>query len=164
LEKSLENIAPQNIWNNDETNLVDDQRKQKCIVTKGYKYPEHIINSSKDGVSLMFCGNAKEDVCYKSIYLHKQWSQYGPAKARYNHTESGWFTEDIFEDWFFQTELSVIRRKAGGSVSALIGDYFGAHINNDVLKACKNTISNLYLCHQILLTKRSLLTLLTSDQ
>ena len=142
LEKSLENIAPQKIWNYDETNLVDDPGKKKCIVPKGCKYPERIINSSTVGTSLMFCGNAKGEmmpvyVCYKSIQLHKQWTQYGPAKARYNRTESGWFTEDIFADWFFQTALPNIRRKAGGSVSALIGDNLAAHINNDVLKACK---------------------------
>ena len=47
LEKTLENVQPQNIINYDETNLSDDPGRKKVIVRRGTKYPERVMNSTK---------------------------------------------------------------------------------------------------------------------
>ena len=58
LEEELKDVPPINIWNYDETNLTDDPGKKKAIMRRGTKYPERVINHSKVGFSIMFCGNA----------------------------------------------------------------------------------------------------------
>lgn len=47
LEKELSGIPKTNIWNYDETNLVDHPGAGKIITKRGTKYPERIQNSSK---------------------------------------------------------------------------------------------------------------------
>ena len=49
----LEGVDPRNIWNYDETNLIDDPGNKKILCKRGCKYPERIINTSKAAVSLM---------------------------------------------------------------------------------------------------------------
>ena len=56
---------------------------------KRAKYPERIMDSSKVAFSVMFTGNAEEEVLppyvvYKSVHLYEQWVQEGPPGARYN--------------------------------------------------------------------------------
>ena len=45
-------ISSENIWNHDETNLNNDTGK-KMITTRGYKYLERVINSTKTSVSVL---------------------------------------------------------------------------------------------------------------
>ena len=40
LEKELDGVLPESVWNFDETNLVDDPGCQKVITRRGTKYPE----------------------------------------------------------------------------------------------------------------------------
>lgn len=47
LKESLKEVPKENILNYDETNLSDDPGKSKCIVKRGTKYPERIMNHSK---------------------------------------------------------------------------------------------------------------------
>ncbi|KAJ8944259.1 hypothetical protein NQ318_013671 [Aromia moschata] len=53
LEEELRDIPPSNIWNYDETNLVDDPGKPKIITKRGTKSPERIRNASKACTSIM---------------------------------------------------------------------------------------------------------------
>nr|XP_029710130.1 uncharacterized protein LOC115256028 [Aedes albopictus] len=62
LQKSIEGIPPQNIFNYDETNLADDPGKKLAICKRGLKYFENIQNFSKSATSVMFCGNAAGDL------------------------------------------------------------------------------------------------------
>jgi len=45
--ESVEGVPPENIVNYDETNFRDDLRLRKCIVKKGTKYCETVVNTSK---------------------------------------------------------------------------------------------------------------------
>jgi hypothetical protein len=57
--KSVEDIPPDNLDNFDESPLhvPDDTGSSSCIYRKGTKYPEKVQNSSKQCISVMFCGN-----------------------------------------------------------------------------------------------------------
>jgi hypothetical protein len=57
--KSVEDIPPENLYNFYESPLrvCDDTGSSSCIYRKGTKYPEKIQNSSKQCISVMFCGN-----------------------------------------------------------------------------------------------------------
>lgn len=62
LEEELRGIPSGNIWNFDETNLVDDPGNKKVISKRGTKYPEQIRNASKACTSIMVCGNAEGQI------------------------------------------------------------------------------------------------------
>lgn len=140
LEKTLEGVPKENIWNYDETNLRDDPGSKKVVMKRGTKYPERVMNSSKQCYSLMFCGNAAGEVLppyvvFKSVHLYRTWVMYGPKDARYNRTKSGWFDEVTFEDWFFSTFLPRAHKQEGKKV--LIGDNLSSHLSEKVIAACK---------------------------
>ena len=50
----LDSIDPDNIVNYDETALVADPGRRKCLVKRGMKYPEAVSNHAKSGTSVMF--------------------------------------------------------------------------------------------------------------
>ena len=58
LKRTLEDVPAENVVNYDETALVDDPGKKKCIVKRGRKYPESVANHAKSGISVMFAGSA----------------------------------------------------------------------------------------------------------
>lgn len=133
-------VCPINIYNYDETNLVDDPGKKKVLTKRGCKYPEDNKNATKASVSIMMCGNATgSTICplyvnYKAEKLWDTWLEGGPPKTRYNRTKSGWF-DSIFEDWFFSVMLPIMKKQDGKKV--LIGDNLSSHINLKVLQACE---------------------------
>lgn len=140
LERELEGLPPSNIWNFDETNLVDDPGQSKILTKRGTKYPERIRNSSKACTSLMVCGNAEGDLAplyvnYKSQKLWSTWTENGPPNARYNRTASGWFDYQIFEDWFSNLLLPILKRQEGPK--AIIGDNLSSHLNQLVVQECE---------------------------
>jgi hypothetical protein len=140
LERELENVPPENIWNYDESNLQDDPGRRKCVIRRGYKYPERVVNCSKVGFSVMFSGNAKGDmlppyVVYKSVHLYEQWRKGGPKGARFNRSKSGWFDTAAFTDWFITIALPTLRRQEGPKV--LIGDNLSSHISQTVISLCQ---------------------------
>ena len=106
---------------------------------RGTKYPEKIMDSSKVAFSKMFTGNAEGHVLppyvvYKSVHLYDQWVEGGSPGARYNRSQSGWFDETTFTDWFFKMILPKLRRLEGRKV--LIGDNLSSHLSDAVIKAC----------------------------
>lgn len=140
LEVELQGIPASNIWNYDETNLVDDPGQSKIITKRGTKYPERIRNSSKACTSLMVCGNAEGRLAplyvnYKSQKLWTTWTENGPPNARYNRTASGWFDYQIFEDWFLHILLPLLKRQEGRK--AIIGDNLSSHLNQQVIQECE---------------------------
>ena len=62
LTSELEEIPPSNIWNFDETCLVNVSGKLQYIVKRETRYPERAVNYSKVGVSIMYCGNAEVEL------------------------------------------------------------------------------------------------------
>ena len=140
LEKELEGIPPEKIWNYDETNVQDDPGSKKVIVRRGSKYPERIQNCSKACTSIMVCGNAAGQLAplyinYKAENMWSTWTENGPEGARYNRTKSGWFDHQVFEDWFVNLMLPILKEQDGQKV--LIGDNLSSHINLEVIRLCE---------------------------
>ena len=61
LQKWLEGIAPDNIFNYDETNATDDHDSKTVIVLGGRKRVEKKTHHSKSSTSVMFCRNASKN-------------------------------------------------------------------------------------------------------
>lgn len=140
LEVELRGIPPSNVWNYDETNLVDDPGMSKIITRRGTKYPERIRSSSKACTSLMVCGNAEGKLAplyinYKAKKMWDTWTENGPLNARYNQTSSGWFDYKIFEDWFLRLLLPILKEQEGPKV--IIGDNLSSHLNLQVIQECE---------------------------
>ena len=140
LKKELEGIPPENQWNYDETNLMDDPGSKKVITQRGAKYPEQIQNASKACTSIMVCGNAVGELApiyvnYKSEKLWSTWTENGPMGARYNRTKSGWFDHRVFEDWFTSLMLPILKKQDG--TKAIIGDNLSSHLSLEVLRLCE---------------------------
>ena len=139
VEPELKDVPASNIWNYNKTNLRDDPGAQKYVMERGTKYPEKVMDSSKVAFSVMFIGNAEGDVLpqyvvYKSVHLYDQWVEGGPSGARYNLSQSGWYDETTFTDWFFKMMLPNLRHLEGRKV--LIGDNLSSHLSDAVIKAC----------------------------
>lgn len=54
LEKSMEGVPPENVYNFDETNLSDEPGSTKCFFKRGVKYPERIMPHSKSNISITY--------------------------------------------------------------------------------------------------------------
>lgn len=137
LEKELEGIDPQNIFNYDETNVTDDPGAKKVIVRRGLRRVERVIDHSKQAFSVMFAGNAVGEylppmVVYKAKNVYLNWEMGGPVGAVYDNTKSGWFDMRTFEVWFKELFLPCVAGKPGPKV--IIGDNLGSHFSPDVLR------------------------------
>ena len=66
---------------------------------RGTRYPGRVVNHTKAGVSIMFCGNGEGEVLplycvYKSTaVIMDSWIRSGPEGIRFNCSVSGWFDE-----------------------------------------------------------------------
>ena len=153
VEQGLKDVPASNILNYDETNLRDDPGTRKYVMKRGTKYLEKVMGSSKVAFSVMFTGNAESDVLppyvvYKSVHFYDQWVEGGPPGTRYNRSQSGWFDETTFTDWFFKMMLPNLHRLEGRKV--LIGDDLSSHLSDAVIKACsQNNIA--FVCLYLLL-------------
>ncbi|CAG5017827.1 unnamed protein product [Parnassius apollo] len=56
--KESEGVAPQNLYNMDESGFHDDPGKKKLLFRRDCKHPDVIKNSSKSCFTIVFCGNA----------------------------------------------------------------------------------------------------------
>lgn len=140
LEKTLEGIPPENIYNFDETNFSDDPGRVQVLVKRGCKHADRITDTSKTAVSVMMAGNASGEllppyVCYKSEHLWQSWTLNGPKGCRYNRTRSGWFDLCVFEDWFESLFIPSVAKKQGRKV--VICDNLSSHMSLHVIQLCK---------------------------
>lgn len=131
LTKELEGVPVENIVNYDETNLSDDPNRRKVITRRGTKYPERVMNSSKDSTSVMFSASAKGTILppydvYKSIHLYQSWTEGGPKGTRHNRTKSGWFDAFCFDNWVSTVALLYLNKLEGKKI--LIGNYLASHL------------------------------------
>lgn len=118
IDKELESVPPENIFNYDESNLCDDPGKKTILCRRGTKYPETITNATKVNFTVMFCGNAAGEalppfIVYKSNHRWSTWTENSPEAARYNRTKSGWMDSATFEDWFLNKLMPVLKKKSG---------------------------------------------------
>jgi len=87
IQKVIENVPAQNIYNYDENNLQDNPEKLKMIFQRGTKYPERVQNHSKSSTSIMVCGSAAgvllpPYIIFKASEMWQPWTE-GGQKA--NH-------------------------------------------------------------------------------
>lgn len=142
LSVSLKDVDPSMIVNYDETNMTDDPGRKKVVVRRGSRHPERIIDSSKSSTSVMFAGSADGHILppcitYKASNLYDTWTENGPTGAVYNRSKSGWFTLEIFEDWFCKIALPYFRKFNADATKVLIGDNLSSHISAYIIEKCK---------------------------
>ena len=141
LEKELKGIPPSNLWNFDETCLVNDPGRLKCIMKRGTHYPERVMNHTKAEVSIRFCGNAEGEFLppyciYKSIsVIMDSWVRGTPPGTKFSRTKSGWFDEGTFKCFFNDILLPRIKKQEGAH--AMIGDNLSSHISESVVRKCE---------------------------
>ena len=141
LTSELEEIPPSNIRNFDETCLVNDPGKLQCIVKRGTRYPERVVNYSKAGVFIMYCGNAEGELLppyclYKSTsVIMDSWIRGAPPGTKLNRSKSGWFDEGLFESFFNDLLLPKLKKQEG--IHAIIGDNLLSHFSESVIRKCQ---------------------------
>ncbi len=123
----------------------DNPGLTKCIFRRGQKYVEKVQNTSKQCISIMFCGSAdgfllRPMVVYKAKNLYLTWCQGGPEGTEYSCTPSGWFDSFEFRKCFFNVFMP--HAKTLPSKKVLLGDNLSSHLTMDVIDACrKNNIA-----------------------
>lgn len=146
LEETLKDVDPSMIVNYDETNMTDDPGRKQVIVRRGSRHPERIVDFSKSSTSVMFSGSASGTllppyITYKAAHLYDSWTENGPAGTVYNRSKCGWFTLEIFEDWFQRVALPYFKQFGSDAKKVLIGDNLSSHISAHIIEECnKNKI------------------------
>jgi hypothetical protein len=139
-QEAVEGVPPENLWNFDETNFQDDPKSKKCLFKKGTRYCERVMNSSKQAISVMFCGNATGTmlppmVVYKALNLYTSWCERGPRGTVYACSKSGWFDGCLFERWFLDLLLPKLKRQPGKKL--VLCDNLSSHLSVSVIDACR---------------------------
>lgn len=139
LGETIKDVPVENILNYDETNLSDDPGRKLIIVKRGTKYPERVMNSTKQSVSVMFAGSGSgvilpPYVVYKSKELYNTWIENGPRGTRYNRSKSGWFDSICFEDWLRTIAVPYLKKLPGKKI--LIGDNLSSHLSMESVQLC----------------------------
>lgn len=141
LEVNLNDIQPEGIVNYDETNFCDDPGRSKIIVRRGSKRAEKIMDTSKSATSVMFAVSASgvmlpPYIVYKADHIWQTWTERGPDGARYNRSKSGWFDQNLFEDWFLTIAMDYFKKLPSGP-KVLIGDNLASHLSLKVITECQ---------------------------
>lgn len=142
LNHSFEGVLPHSVINYDETNITDDPGRKKVVVRRGCRHPERIIDSSKSSTSVMFAAAGDGTllppyVIYKAENLYNTWTEHGPKGTVYNRSKSGWFTLEIFEDWFRKIALPYFLKQDKEEKKVMIGDNLASHISPYIIEECK---------------------------
>ena len=82
----VKDVPPSNIYNYDETNILDDPGVKLVITRRGRNPIERKAQHSKSSVSVMFAGNAGGEflppmVVYKSELIYKEYVRGGPVNT-----------------------------------------------------------------------------------
>ncbi|KAG5863111.1 hypothetical protein JTB14_014931 [Gonioctena quinquepunctata] len=137
----MEGVLPHSVINYDETNITDDPGRKKVVV-RGCRHPERINDSSKSSTYVMFAAAGDGTllppyVTYKAENLYNAWTEHGPKGTVYNRSKSGWFTLEIFEDWFRKIALPFFSKQDKEGKKVLIGDNLASHISPYIIEECK---------------------------
>ena len=133
-------IAPENMFNFDETCVADDPGAAKVLVQRGTRRVELVKEHSKTNISIMACGSATGELlppmfCYKAQNLYEGWTRGGPSGAVYAVTKSGWFEMNTFKTWFVDVFLATVRNRPGRKL--LVGDNLASHFSPRVMQLAK---------------------------
>ncbi|KAG5880696.1 hypothetical protein JTB14_024268 [Gonioctena quinquepunctata] len=153
LNQSMEGVLPHSVINYDETNITDDPGRKNVVFRRGCRHPERIIDSSKSSSSVMFVAAGDGTllppyVTYKADNLYNTWTEHGPKGTVHNRSKSGWFTLEIFEDWFRKIALPYFSKQDKEGKKVIIGDNLSSHITPYIMEECKKTtLSSFYFLH-----------------
>lgn len=146
LSETLDGIDHGLIINYDETNITDDPGRKKVVVRRGSRHPERIVDSSKSSTSVMFSAAGDGTllppyITYKAENIYNTWTENGPKGAIYNRSKSGWFTLEIFEDWFRKIALPYFKKFDKEAGKVMLGDNLASHISPWIIEECeKNNV------------------------
>lgn len=93
LEKEIEDVSPDNIYNMDESGFHDDPGK-KLLFRRSTRHPEQVKNSSKSCFTIVFSGNATGDIIppffiFKGKNYWSDWLVNAPKFSKMAVSKSG---------------------------------------------------------------------------
>ncbi|CAB3250496.1 unnamed protein product [Arctia plantaginis] len=140
IKEEIEGVAPNNIYNMDETGFHDDPGQKKLLFHRDCRNPEIVKNSSKSCYTVIFCGNANGDMMppffvFKGKKLWSDWLFQAPSGSRMSVSQSGWIDQSIFEDWLENHFLPYVDKDDGKKI--LLCDNLSAHISPKALRLCE---------------------------
>lgn len=140
LEKEMEDVSPDNIYNMDESGFHDDPGKKKLLFRRSTRHPEQVKNSSKSCFTIVFAGNAIGEIIppffiFKGKHCWSDWLVNAPKSSKMAVSKSGWIDADIFEEWLEKHFVPIVDQKKGKKI--LICDNLSAHISVKALKICE---------------------------
>ena len=88
IEETLKDVPAENIYNYDGTNFSDSPGRKKCVVKRGCKYPERIMNSTKTSFSVIELNEGKaKGRMLLNIFLSLNFRQKMPWSQEVKATE-----------------------------------------------------------------------------
>ncbi len=85
-------------------------------------------------------------VVYKSENIMETWKEGGPRYTRYNRSKSGWFTREIFQDWFHTIAVPYFKHRERQGTKVLLGDNLASHMSYSIIaKALELNIHFVFL-------------------
>nr|CAI5826190.1 unnamed protein product [Callosobruchus analis] len=140
LERELEGVPPENIYNFDETGYHDVLNRKKLLFRRKCKHPDIIRNTTKSCYTVVYCGNAAGEVLppYFIFKAKQKWSDWlvgAPAGSRMSVTNTGWIDTETYDDWFEKHLLPQLKEKEERKI--LIGDNLSSHISLKVSRLCQ---------------------------
>lgn len=100
----MDKVKLENTINYDETNLTNHLGKKILLCAKWIKQPEHVLNTLKTSISVMFVATATGEMLapyyvYKGDRLTTFQCEGGQINCKYNFSNSGWFDSSHFVDY-----------------------------------------------------------------
>nr|CAH7745020.1 unnamed protein product [Callosobruchus chinensis] len=140
LERELEGVPPENIYNVDETGYHDVSNRKKLLFRRKCKHPDIIRNATKSCYTVVYCDNAAGEILppYFIFKAKQKWSDWlvgAPAGSRMSVTNTGWIDTETYDDWFEKHLLPQLKKKEGRKI--LIADNLSSHISLKVSRLCQ---------------------------
>ncbi|GBP20441.1 hypothetical protein EVAR_14690_1 [Eumeta japonica] len=119
LERDLENILPENIFNFIELKFCDNCKTNSIM----YRKQDTSSNAIKSDFTVIFCANAlgymtPPYIIYKGTSKCEKWLLGAPVGTRSSATLNGWLNEEAFSDWFHKIVLPLVSAKDAQDLEA----------------------------------------------
>ena len=138
-------MQPKEYINADESGFSTNLNQKKTFFKKSSRDAYMITPTCGKAIyTVLATGNAAGEympplVVYKAQYLNDTWTINGPKDATYAVTESGWMSDVIFEQWFWNSFIPHVSSTTKPVIIFLDGH--GSHLTYGTVKlAIKNQI------------------------
>ena len=124
--------AKERMFDCDETGFSTDPASKKMLFKKSSKEAYMMTpNCGKTMYTVLVVGSAAGEylsplILFKSKYLCESWTTLGPAGTTYAVSESGWVSDNVFENWFSTSYVHFASGKRKPVVLTIDGH--GSHI------------------------------------